>query len=153
MTASTAPIALNVLIIFWLLVCGGATFYARRILRHARDARIWFRSRKLNGYREIVASGAIARGRVRVFMGADMVLMGITASASQFFPPGDQARHVISALFRLEFIIMAIAFAYKSYLEDHELDLLVAEDKRVARRAELDREAATRHSTSEVWDG
>jgi hypothetical protein len=44
-------------------------------------------------------------------------------------------------LFRLLFILMAVAFSYKSWLEDHELDLLISEDqRRTARTRKGDQE-------------
>lgn len=121
---------LNVLIVVWLVITGAGLAYSIRLKRRAVAALLWLRSKGLNGYREIVANGAIHRGQIRVFVFAYMLLMGIDAGALQFFPPGSEVRNVLSAVFRLLFILMAIALSYKSYLEDHELDLLVNEDQR-----------------------
>lgn len=118
------------LVVVWLLITGAGLVYGVRLVRRAKRAKIWFQEHLLNGYREIVANGAIHRGQIRVFIFADMVTMGIDAGVIQFFPPESDTRHVLSALFRLLFILMALAFTYKSYLEDHELDLLVNEDQR-----------------------
>lgn len=121
---------LNVLVVIWLLLTCGGLMYAVRLVRRAKAAKRWLREQGLNGYREIVASGSIHRGEVRVGIFICMVSMGIDAAAIQFFPPGSDTRNVLSAIFRLLFILMAIGFTYKSYLEDHELDLLINEAQR-----------------------
>lgn len=135
-------ILLNILVIAWLLISGAGFVYGVRLSRRASAALVWLRSKGLNGYREIVANGAIYRGRIRVLVFACMVLMGLLAGITQFFPLDSEWRHVISAAFRLLFILMALGIAYKSYLEDHELDLLVSEDQR--------RTLRTRKTDSEV---
>lgn len=136
---------LNLLVLVWLLITGAGLIYGVRLVRRALRARTWLKENFLNGYRLIVANGAIHRGQIRVFIFADMVLMGVDAAAIQFFPMESEIRHVLSAAFRLLFILMALAFTYKSYLEDHELDLLVNEDQR--------RTLRTRKTDHEVTDG
>lgn len=134
-------IGLNVLIVLWLLIVIPGLAYSIQLLRQARAAMVWLRSQRLNGYREIVANGAIYRGQIRVLIFGCMTLMGVLAAATQFFEPGSDSRAVISGVFRLLFILMALAFSYKSYLEQHELDLLVSEDhKRTARTRSTDQE-------------
>lgn len=123
-------IILNLLIGFWLLIVVPGLVYAVQLRRRAVAAKLWLVGEGLNGYRKIAADGAIYRGEIRIFIFGCMVLMGIDAAALQFFPPGSDVRTVLSALFRLLFILMALAFSYKSYLEQHELDLLVNEDQR-----------------------
>lgn len=123
-------IILNLLIGFWLLIVVPGFVYAVQLRRHAQAALVWLTAEGLNGYRKIAADGAIYRGQIRIFIFGCMVLMGVDAAVMQFFPPGSEIRTVLSALFRLLFILMALAFSYKSYLEQHELDLLVNEDQR-----------------------
>lgn len=123
-------VALNMLIVLWLAIVIPGMVYSVRILHRSVDAYYWLRDNKLNGYRKIVARGAIHRGRIRVLISTCMVIMGLLAAATQFFEPGSDSRAVISGVFRLLFILMALSFSYKSYLEQHELDLLVNEDQR-----------------------
>jgi hypothetical protein len=130
----SAVIALNLLIVLWLMIVIPGLIYSVRILHRSIAAYYWLRDNKLNGYRRIVARGAIHRGRIRVLISVCMVLMGLLAGATQFFEPGSDSRAVISGMFRLIFILMALAFSYKSYLEQHELDLLVNEDQRRSAR-------------------
>lgn len=130
MSGPRAVTVLNFLIVVWLAITSAGLVYGIRLVIHARRARAWFRLHLLNGYREIVANGAIHRGEIRIFIFVCMVLMGIDASVVQFYPVGSPERTVLSAAFRLLFIVMALAFTYKSYLEEHELDLLVNEDQR-----------------------
>lgn len=121
---------LNVLVTIWLLLTVGGLMYAVRLVRRAKAAKRWLKAEGLNGYREIVANGSIHRGEVRIGIFICMVIMGVDAAALQFFLPGSDVRNVLSAVFRLLFILMAIGFTYKSYLEDHELDLLINEAQR-----------------------
>lgn len=134
--------ALNFLILLWLLITGAGFVYGVRLRQRAVRALAWLHSEKLNGYREIVAVGAIRRGNVRLLIFVCMVSMGVLAGASQFFPAGSAARNVIAAAFRLDFILMAVAFSWKSYMEDTELDRLMSESQR--------RQARTRSSDAEV---
>lgn len=132
-------IVLDALIGLWLLIVVPGFVYAVRLRRQSVAALVWLRQQRLNGYREIAAKGAIYRGQIRIFIFGCMVLMGCDAAAIQFFPPGSDMRNVLSVIFRLLFILMALAFSYKSYLEQHELDLLVSEDqKRTARTRSTD---------------
>lgn len=130
-------IALNLLIGLWLLVVIPGLFYSISIVRRADAALAWLRMQNLNGYREIVARGAIYRGQIRVFIFACMVLMGLLAAATQLFEPGSDQRSVISGVFRLLFIAMAMAYTYKAWLEQHELDLLTSEDQRRTARTRV----------------
>jgi hypothetical protein len=130
----TSTIVLNFLVGVWLLIVVPGFVYAVQLVREARRAMAWLRANSMNGYRSIVANGGIYRGQIRVLIFGCMVLMGLDAASSQFFVPGSDARNVLSAVFRLLFIVMALAMSYKSYLEHHELDLLISEDhKRTAR--------------------
>lgn len=129
-------IVLNVLIVVWLCIVVPGFIYALRLVRRANRALHWLKANSLNGYREIVARGAVYRGQIRVVIFACMVVMGLDAGAIQYFPPGGDMRQVLSGVFRLLFILMAISFSYKSWLEDHELDLLVSEDQRRSSRAQ-----------------
>lgn len=122
---------LNVLVLFWLLITSGGVWYGWRLVRRAEAALLWLRISKLNGYREIAAKGAIRRGYVRVGISVDMVLMGVIAGSLQFIPRDSPWRDATSAVFRLLFILMAVMFTYKSYMEDHELDLMINESQRV----------------------
>jgi hypothetical protein len=132
---------LNFLVLLWLAIVIPGFIYGWRLLTRASNALAWLKSRQLNGYREIVARGAIYRGQIRLVIFGCMVLMGANAAAIQFYPAGSEARQVLSALFRLLFILMAVAFSYTSWLEDHELDLLISEDqRRTARTRKGDQE-------------
>lgn len=122
--------ALNLLIVLWLLITGGGLVYGVRLRIRASQALTWLHAEGLNGYREIVAQGAIRRGNIRIVIFVCMVTMGVLASITQFYTPGSAARSVISAAFRLDFIIMAVAFSWKSYMEDSELDRLMSESQR-----------------------
>lgn len=123
-------IVLNILVGFWLAIVGPGLLYSIRLVKRARSSLAWLRANNLNSYREVVAVGAIQRGHIRVFIFGCMALMGVDAAAVQFFPVGSDVRQVLSAVFRLLFILMALAFSYKTYLEQHELDLLINEDQR-----------------------
>lgn len=122
--------ALNFLIVLWLLITGAGLMYAVRLRIRAVKALAWLHSEHLNGYREIVAQGAIRRGNIRLVIFVCMVSMGLLSGAAQFYPAGGSVRSVISAAFRLDFIIMAVAFSWKSYMEDTELDRLMNESQR-----------------------
>lgn len=121
---------LNLLVLIWLLIVIPGFLYGVRLVFRAKRALAWLKANDLNGYREIVARGAIYRGHIRMFIFSCMVAMGTDAAMIQFFPVGSDMRFVLSAAFRLLFILMALAFSYKAWLEDHELDLLVNEDQR-----------------------
>lgn len=124
-------IGLNLLVLFWLIITSGGVFYGRRLVRRAEASLMWLQINKLNGYREIAARGAIRRGYLRVAISVDMVLMGLIAGGNQFLDPDSGWRTVSTSVFRLLFIAMAIMFTYKSYMEDHELDLMINESQRV----------------------
>lgn len=132
---------LNVLVLFWLLITSGGVFYGWRLVQRAEAALLWLKMNKLNGYREIAAHGAIRRGYVRVGISVSMVLMGIIAAALQFFPVHSVARDSLSATFRLLFILMACMFTYKSWMEDHELDLMINESQRARVYVQNDKSA------------
>lgn len=137
----TSTIVLNFLVGVWLAIVIPGFVYSVQLVRQARGAKAWLRESNMNGYRSIVANGGIYRGQIRVVIFACMVLMGLDAASSQFFLPGSDARNVLSAVFRLLFILMALAMSYKSYLEHHELDLLISEDhKRTVRTRATDAE-------------
>lgn len=123
---------LNALVLVWLAITCAGLAYCVRLVRRAKDAKRWLKANGMNGYRDIVASGAIHRGFWRMWISVAMVAMGVCAGALQFYAVGSDARIVLSGVFRLLFIFMAAAFTYKSYLEDHELDLLMSESQRRA---------------------
>lgn len=121
---------LNALIILEIVVSAIGLLYSVRLVERANDALRWLRANGMNGYREIAARGAIHRGYVRVGVFACMVSLGLIAGSLQFFTAASELRHVLSAVFRLVFIVMVILFTYKSYMEDHELDLMISESQR-----------------------
>lgn len=134
-------ILLYVLIALWLVITGGGLMYSIRLMHRARSALVWLVAQRMNGYRRIVANGAVYRGQIRVAIFAGMVMMGLLTLAAQWYPPGGDVRTAISGAFRLLFILMALAFTYKAYLEDHELDMLINEDqRRTARTRATDQE-------------
>lgn len=142
---------LNALIVIWLLITGVGVVYGLRLVRRAQAAARWLKANKLNGYREIAANGAIHRGQVRVCISLCMVLMGLVAGGNQFIPRESDLRTVTTGVFRLLFILMACLFTYKTYMEDHELDLMVNESQRhvVTQRPPDARTRATDHTDQE----
>lgn len=127
-------LGLDLLVGAWLLITSAGLVYGIRLVRRAKKALLWLHQEQLNGYREIVATGAIRRGNVRVAIFVCMVSMGVLTVIAQFYAAGSPPRLVISAAFRLLFIFMAIAFTWKSYMENAELDRLLSESQRLMAR-------------------
>lgn len=141
------------LISIWLVITTSGLVYSVRLKRSAVAALAWLQSEGLNGYREIAARGAIHRGQIRVGMAWCMVIMGILAGANQFLGTASELRSVISASFRILFIVMACLFAYKAWLEEHELDLMLNESQRHVAQGKKDGRSPAARTRSTDMEG